>query len=69
MNIICDTFNLLYREGKYAPKMFSIGLHPRLIGRAGRAIALEKIIKHIKSHKKVWICNRRDIALHWIRNF
>ena len=49
--------------------MFSIGLHPRLIGRPGRSIALEKIIKHIKSFKKVWFCNRADIAFHWIKNF
>ena len=66
---ICDTFNLLYREGKHSPKMFNVGLHPRLIGRAGRAVALEKIIKHIKSFNKVWICNRENIALHWIKNF
>ena len=66
---ICDTFNLLYREGRHSPKMFSIGLHPRIIGRAGRAIALEKIIKHIKSFNKVWICNRENIAFHWIKNF
>ena len=66
---ICDTFNFLYREGKYNPKMLSIGLHPRLIGRAGRAIALEQIIKHIKSFKKVWICKREEIAYHWIKNF
>ena len=49
--------------------MLSIGLHPRLIGRAGRAIALEQIIKHIKSFKKVWICKREEIAHHWIKNF
>ena len=66
---IYDTFDKLYREGKYSPKMFSIGLHPRLIGRPGRSIALEKIIKHIKSFKKVWFCNRADIAFHWIKNF
>ena len=66
---ICDTFDYLYREGKHTPKMFSIGLHPRLIGRPGRAIALKKIIKHIKSFNKVWFCNREDIALHWIKNF
>jgi|TARA_B110000495_G_C22904478_1_gene527897 allantoinase len=66
---ICDTFNFLYREGKDYPKMLSIGLHPRLIGRPGRALALEKIIKHIKSFKKVWICKREEIAHHWIKNF
>ena len=66
---VCDSFNYLYREGKHKPKMLSIGLHPRLIGRAGRAIAIEKIIKHIKSFKKVWICKREEIAHHWIKNF
>ena len=45
------TFDKLYREGKYSPKMFSIGLHPRLIGRPGRSIALEKIVKLSPSKK------------------
>ena len=49
--------------------MLNIGLHPRLIGRPGRMIAIEKIIKHIKSLDKIWICKREDIAKHWIKNF
>ena len=66
---VCDSFDFLYREGKHSPKMLSIGLHPRLIGRAGRSIALEKIIKHMRSFNKVWFCNRESIAFHWINNF
>ena len=66
---ICDSVNYLYREGMHSPKMLSIGLHPRLIGRPGRMIAIQKIIKHIKSKNKIWICRREDIAKHWIKNF
>tara|TARA_B100000965_G_C19577942_1_gene752189 strand:- start:1118 stop:2017 length:900 start_codon:yes stop_codon:yes gene_type:complete len=66
---ICDSINYLYKEGSHKPKMLNIGLHPRLIGRPGRMIAIEKIIKHIKSLDKIWICKREDIAKHWIKNF
>ena len=66
---ICDSINYLYKEGSHKPKMLNIGLHPRLIGRPGRMIAIEKIIKHIKKLDKVWLCNREQIANHWIKNF
>jgi len=66
---ICDSINYLYKEGKHKPKMLNIGLHPRLIGRPGRMVAIEKIIKHIKSLDKIWLCKREDIAKHWIKNF
>ena len=61
-----DTFDVLYKEGKQgAPKMMSIGLHCRLVGRPGRAAALAKFIKYAKSHKDVWFARRIDIANHW----
>ena len=66
---VCDSINFLYKEGIHKPKMLSIGLHPRLIGRPGRAIAIEKIIRHIKSMNKIWISKREEIAHHWIKNF
>jgi len=66
---VCDSINFLYKEGIHKPKMLSIGLHPRLIGRPGRAIAIEKIIKHIKSINKIWISKREEIAHHWIKSF
>ena len=60
-----DTFDLLYREGETAPKMMSIGLHCRLIGRPGRAGALERFLDYVRQHDGVWICRRVEIARHW----
>jgi putative urate catabolism protein len=63
-------FDTLYREGDpnglNAPKMLSVGLHCRLIGRPGRIAALERFIDHVRGHERVWICRRLDIARHWI---
>ena len=61
-----DSFDVLYAEGKSgSPKMMSIGLHCRLIGRPGRAAGLAKFIAYIKKHRQVWIARRIDIAHHW----
>ncbi|MBI2235095.1 MAG: allantoinase PuuE [Micavibrio aeruginosavorus] len=60
-----DAFDTLYEEGKTAPKMMSVGLHCRIVGRPGRIAALERFLKYIKDHDKVWICRRIDIARHW----
>lgn len=61
-----DAFDTLYAEGKEgSPKMMSIGLHCRLIGRPGRIEGLRKFIAYIKDHKKVWVPRRIDIAEHW----
>jgi putative urate catabolism protein len=62
-----DTFDQLYEEGKEAPKMMSVGLHCRLVGRPGRALALARFLDHIQAHKKVWVATRLDIARHWQR--
>ena len=63
---LIDTFDLLYREGDTAPKMMSIGLHPRLCGRPGRFVALERFLDHVQRHDDVWLCRRIDIARHWM---
>lgn len=64
-----DSFDILYAEGKAgAPKMMSIGLHCRLIGRPGRVAALKKFIDYVQSHEHVWIAKRIDIANHWYEN-
>lgn len=64
-----DSFDTLYAEGKAgSPKMMSIGLHCRLIGRPGRAAALARFVDYVQSHEKVWIARRIDIAHHWARN-
>ncbi|WP_417485569.1 allantoinase PuuE [Maricaulis salignorans] len=60
-----DAFDVLYAEGAEAPKMLSIGLHCRLVGRPGRFRALQRFLDHIQSHDKVWITRRIDIARHW----
>lgn len=64
-----DSFDTLYAEGEVAPKMMSIGLHCRLIGRPGRIAALERFFDYAKKHDKVWFCRRIDIAQHWHKNF
>lgn len=60
-----DSFDLLYREGATQPKMMSVGLHMRLAGHPGRAVALERFLDHVASHDRVWVTRRVDIARHW----
>ncbi|MDO5101878.1 MAG: allantoinase PuuE [Lautropia sp.] len=68
-----DTFDALYAEGDpngdNAPKMMSIGMHCRLLGRPGRIRALQRFLDHIERHDKVWVCRRVDIARHWHAHF
>jgi putative urate catabolism protein len=65
-----DSFDVLYAEGEAgAPKMMSIGLHCRLVGRPGRAAALARFLDHVLDHEKVWVCRRIDIARHWHATF
>jgi len=61
-----DAFDVLYAEGAEAPKMMSVGLHMRLVGRPGRAAALARFLDYVRRHDRVWICRRIDIARHWI---
>ena len=63
-----DTFDTLYAEGETAPKMMSVGLHCRLVGRPGRAASLARFLDYVKSHDNVWVCKREEIADHWINN-
>jgi len=60
-----DAFDTLYAEGADAPKMMSVGLHCRLVGRPGRIAALERFLDHVQAHDGVWICRRDEIARHW----
>ena len=76
-NYLRDAFDVLYEEGETVstdgksgsrsscPKMLSIGLHCRLIGRPGRIASLEKFLAHVNNHADVWLCRRIDIARHW----
>ena len=65
-----DSFDALYAEGDPAgldrPKMLSIGMHSRLLGRPGRSGALKRFMDHVAKHPDVWVCRRIDIARHWI---
>jgi putative urate catabolism protein len=61
-----DSFDVLYREGEVRPRMMSIGMHCRLLGRPGRTAALERFIDYVAGHDKVWLARRIDIARHWI---
>ncbi|MGB0844432.1 MAG: allantoinase PuuE [Alphaproteobacteria bacterium] len=64
-----DTFDVLYAEGEEGQaKMMSIGLHCRLVGRPGRAAALERFMAYVQSHDDVWVAKRVDIARHWHEN-
>ena len=64
-----DSFDALYEEGKKYPKMMSVGLHCRLIGRPGRIQSLKKFLDYVLKFDDVWICKRIDIAKHWIKNY
>ena len=60
-----DSFDVLYREGREVPRMMSVGMHCRLLGRPGRFRALQKFLDHVEKHDRVWVCRRIDIARHW----
>lgn len=64
---VMDAFDWLYREGARSPKMMSVGLHPRMIGRPARIGALDRILSAMRSRNGVWIARRDDIARHWLK--
>ena len=68
-NYLKDSFDALYEEGETNPKMMSVGLHCRLIGRPGRIQSLKKFLDYVLKFDDVWICKRIDIAKHWIKNY
>lgn len=63
-----DNFDCLYEEGESAPKMMSIGMHCRTLGKPSRFMALKKFLDYVQSHEGVWIARRDEIAQHWIEN-
>jgi allantoinase len=68
-----DSFDALYAEGDPSgqdrPKMLSVGMHCRLLGRPGRIVALQRFLDHVERHDHVWICRRIDIARHWKQTY
>lgn len=63
-----DSFDCLYEEGLTAPKMMSVGLHCRIIGKPGRISALKRFLDYVQSHDDVWVTTRENIAKHWIEH-
>ena len=63
-----DAFDVLYAEGEESPKMLSVGMHCRLLGRPGRFRALQRFLDHIEAHDRVWVTRRIDIARHWMEH-
>jgi putative urate catabolism protein len=61
-----DAFDVLYAEGGTSPKMLSIGLHCRLVGRPARLASLARFLDHVLAHDRVWVAKRIDIARHWL---
>ncbi len=64
-----DSFDVLYQEGAAVPKMLSIGMHCRLLGRPGRLRGLQRFLDYLEQHDRVWVCRRIDIARHWAARF
>ncbi len=60
-----DSFDVLYAEGEHTPRMMSIGMHARILGRPGRFAGLQRFLDHVEKFDRVWICRRIDIARHW----
>jgi peptidoglycan/xylan/chitin deacetylase (PgdA/CDA1 family) len=66
---VIDAYDCLWREGAHAPKLLSIGLHLRMIGRPGRIAGLERVLSHMRQQGQTWIARRDTIARHWIDRF
>lgn len=62
-----DAFDVLYAEGEHSPKMLSIGMHCRLLGRPARFKAIQQFVDYAMGHSDVWFARRIDIAEHWIK--
>jgi putative urate catabolism protein len=60
-----DAFDALYEEGEAAPKMLSIGMHARVLGRPGRIQAMKRFLDYVAKHDRVWVARRDQIAKHW----
>ena len=63
-----EAFDVLYAEGATAPRMMTVGLHDRLVGRPGRFSGLARFVDYVMQHKEVWVCCGVDIAHHWMKN-
>ena len=64
-----DSFDALYLEGRTHPKMMSVGMHARILGRPGRIMAMRRFLEYVRNFDDVWFCTRKQIAEHWYENF
>jgi len=64
-----DSFDTLYAEGETHPKMMTVGLHARLLGRPGRIGSLHRFLDYLLGHPRVWICRRDDLARYWAEHY
>ena len=64
-----DSFDILYAEGATRPKMMTVGLHARLIGRPGRIGSLHRFLDYLLQHEQVWVCRRNDLARYWAERY
>ena len=68
-NYLKDSFDALYLEGETQPKMMSIGMHGRILGKPGRIMAMRRFLEYVQGFDQVWFCTRGQIAEHWHENF
>ena len=68
-NYLKDSFDTLYLEGNKTPKMMSVGMHCRILGKPGRIVAMRRFLEYVRTFEDVWFCKRVDIAKHWISHF
>ncbi len=68
-NYLKDSFDTLYLEGSTHPKMISVGMHARILGRPGRIMAMRRFLEYVRTFDDVWFCTRKQIADHWYENF
>ena len=64
-----DSFDTLYTESSRTPRMMSVGLHSKIIGRPGRIGAVDRFLSHVRQYSDVWIATRTDIAIFWAEHF
>lgn len=64
-----DSFDILYAEGETRPRMMTVGLHARLIGRPGRIASLHRFLDYLQAQERVWICRRDDLARYWAEHY
>jgi peptidoglycan/xylan/chitin deacetylase (PgdA/CDA1 family) len=64
-----DSFDILYADGETHPKMMTVGLHARLIGRPGRIGSLYKFLDYVLGHDRVWVCRRDDLTRYWAEHY